>query len=860
MAKKTINFQKDVMEPIGSLKEDIDDLSNRDSESKSVSDWWIKKNSIYKIGTNIVDFTTQGESSYPTINALKSSLSVSGESITSAYFNIPFEKNKKYAIYMIYYGWSDGTNRTNVRIYRGDSVIANADKDGYGTFEYFLESDGTEKIRIYSPKNNKKTFKIHELFIAEYSNELDGDSSNVMKELISSQFDSSFANRFKKQIDIDFSEYLDCSFISNKTIGSDGKVKDINGYAYSSALHVYPHDAILLEGDKPIYRIAVYSTEPNVGITKLKSYVNEESTYYSPKEEEYICLCINTAKVGNTPRIQKNAFKRFELLQNELSEIYEKIRNPGIPYEQLKDMVNSNKISLDEHKRATNPHGISMDTLGIYNASPEHAGLMSATDKAKLDNLINQGTINITGSGITKNASAYGFLPTNDGDTNSTALQDAVNGGGMIIVDIPGTYNVSKSCQLDSYTTLLFGNGVFINRVKSSNGITAKYPFMNKGLLTGEFNEYISIIGLHLKCNQIGMGTDINGLFGQRGQLAFCNIKNLLIDGLVILDGDDKNTYNVHIQNFENVKIENTTIISQKDGIHFGKGKGFIIRHCFFKTNDDAIALNAHDYPTGTMFLGWIENGIIEDIHFLSAPEMNIGRGIYMLGGSWLDWNNGMTVRSYGDTVVSNGRIYRTVGTADSSLPTIISTQKPTHESGTVEYSDGVKWLMAQDKGIVYNCGVKNVVIRDIYNERESKNVLTFNADDDAYSRGIYPNSIPPVFSNIIIENVSAPNTNRIITSNVPIDNVRIRDVNYEAHQFMVYLYGNVGGVDYGNANILIDGTMFNLTDSNKIIVKCDSERYCKVKISNSLGNFDKIKPSVVGTNISIVSNDVGIE
>ena len=39
-----------------------------------------------------------------------------------------------------------------------------------------------------------------------------------------------------------------------------------------------------------------------------------------------------------------------------------------------------------------------------------------------------------------KNAADFGFLPENDAKTNSEALQNAVTGGGTIIVGLPGTY------------------------------------------------------------------------------------------------------------------------------------------------------------------------------------------------------------------------------------------------------------------------------------------------------------------------------------------------------------------------------------------------------------------------------------
>lgn len=774
------------------LKEDLGDVLNKDSESKSVSDWWIKNNSLYKIGTNIVDFITQGESNYPTITALKSSLSIAGGSTTNAYFDIPFKRGKKYAIYATYYGFSDGTNESNIRIYRGGSVVASTSKNGYGTFEYFLTSDGTEKIRIYNSASNKGVFKIYELFIAEYSKELNDDSNKAISELIDSQIDSSFSTSFKLQTNIDFSDYFDSSFTLNKTITSNGAIKDITGYAYSSVLHVYPHEIISLEGDDPIYRIAIYSIEPNIGTTKLKSYINEKSIYYSPKEEEYICLCINTSQVGNNPKIYKNAFKRFELLQNELLEIHKNL-------------------------------------------------------------------INATRSGVIKNASAFGFLPTNDAETNSTALQNAVNGGGTIVVDFAGTYPVCKSLILDSNTTLIFGNNVYLRRETDSKGIVARYPFINKGAFTREYNENISIIGLNLLTNGYGSGTDVDEIRGQKGQLAFYCVKHLTIKDFTISDGTAI-YYNIHIQNFEDIHLENIHIISAKDGIHLGKGKDFVIKNAWLKTNDDGIALNAHDYPTGTSELGWIENGIIENIHFLSAPDFNRGRGLYLLGGAWTDWVNGMEVRKYGDTVVSNGRIYRTYGTPISQTKeTIISTIQPNHTNGVQTYSDGVTWLMAQDNDICYNAGCRNIHYKDIFFDRLTSGALTFNFDNDIYSRSIYPTCELPMMENITLENFRAKKgaVQHIVNSCVPFDNLKLIDILCNNTGNIVFMYKSDNTIDYPQSTVLIDkatlkndSALTTILARNDLLVKAKIVGSMPIGLSNSFSTYG---------NVTLISNDLNI-
>lgn len=496
----------------------------------------------------------------------------------------------------------------------------------------------------------------------------------------------------------------------------------------------------------------------------------------------------------------------------------------------------------------------------LENASDSKSGLMSASDKQKLDNIISPITVSIEGSGITKNASAYGFLPTNDAETNSIALQNAVNGGGTIIVDLAGVYPICKSLILDSNTTLIFGNGVYLRREADSNGVIARFPFINRGAFTREYNENISIIGLNLLTNGYGSGTDVEEIYGQKGQLAFYCIRHLTIKDLTISDGTAI-YYNIHIQNFEDIHLENIHIFSEKDGIHLGKGKDFVIKNVWLKTNDDGIALNAHDYPTGTSELGWIENGLIENVHFMSAPDFNTGRGIYLLGGAWKDWSSGMEVRKYGDAVVSNGRIYRTVSSPISQTKeTIVSTVQPSHESGVQTYSDGVTWLMAQDNDICYNAGCRNVHIKDVFCDRLSSGILTFNFDDDIYSRSIYPSCELPMMENITLENLYSSDDviNHIVNTCVPFKNLKLRNLNCQNKATIIFMHSVNTDFVYPESTVMLsDCTFFNNANMTVLLIRDDLK--VKAKICNSLVINDSAKFSKYGANVTFISNDLGI-
>ena len=110
-----------------------------------------------------------------------------------------------------------------------------------------------------------------------------------------------------------------------------------------------------------------------------------------------------------------------------------------------------------------------------------------------------------------KNAADYGFMPGNDPESNTVALQNAVSGGGTVIVGIPGIYDMSGTILLDSYTTLEFGNGTVIRRVAPKKGQCA-YAFVNRGAYTRTYNTDITITGLHLLCNGNEAMGDASGL------------------------------------------------------------------------------------------------------------------------------------------------------------------------------------------------------------------------------------------------------------------------------------------------------------------------------------------------------------
>lgn len=291
-------------------------------------------------------------------------------------------------------------------------------------------------------------------------------------------------------------------------------------------------------------------------------------------------------------------------------------------------------------------------------------------------------------------AADFGFSPQATGMDNTKALQKALDVGGTIVVNEPGTYHLAGTVYIGSHTSLIFGNNIFIKKVDEQGPFT--HVILNKGALTRTYDEHITIENLYIIVN--GMDVLNFQVFGLRGQVAFFYIRDLKIDGFRCMDLG-KIQYCIHICTFEDITINDVIIKGKKDGVHLGKGKRFRISNGVFETFDDAVALNAHDYDTGNPELGWIEDGIVENCHDLDA-ENTTGFFCRILAGAWVDWQKGMEVQK-SDTVVSVGRLYRVKADPDGTV--YQSMTQPIHENGSMVL-DGITWVMVQDH-VTYTTG-----------------------------------------------------------------------------------------------------------------------------------------------------------
>ncbi len=403
-------------------------------------------------------------------------------------------------------------------------------------------------------------------------------------------------------------------------------------------------------------------------------------------------------------------------------------------------------------------------------------------------------------------ASTFGFSPDATGVANVEALQKAVDQGGTIIVSKPGTYKVAGTTYIGSNTSLEFGKGVVLQKVDEVGAFT--HVLLNKGALTRTYDEHISVKGLHVSVN--GVVKRFNEVFGLRGQIAFFYVKDLRIEGFRCYDIEGVQ-FSIHVCTFEDLLIDDTILVGDKDGIHLGRGNRFRISNATFKTLDDALALNAHDYATSNPEVGWIENGIIENCHDLSLEgQPLVGYFCRILAGGWVDWKEGLELQN-ADAVVTGGRIYRVDGIGNDGKPLKkiwVTKTRPTHREGTVEL-DGIKWVMMQED-VQYTAGVRNVVFRDIFLEKP-RSTFSIHFDNSSWSRSYYPDAEIPEQKKLLFDNITVLHDGELpfVKVNTPVDAFTI--TNCSLRNSGILFHGKKGYVpDYGKTYVNFYGNTLN--------------------------------------------------
>jgi hypothetical protein len=382
-------------------------------------------------------------------------------------------------------------------------------------------------------------------------------------------------------------------------------------------------------------------------------------------------------------------------------------------------------------------------------------------------------------------AADHGFAPENSGLANAAALQRALDRGGEVVVRRPGTYDVSATSYVGSDTSITFEAGVWLRKVVDPSAGPFTHVLLNRAALRRAENAWDERIGIH-GLRVIVNGVDVRNfvVFGLHGHLALLGVRDAAITGFRCLDLGPAQ-YAVHVCTFEDLRVEDTIIHGMKDGVHLGRGKRFVIRDGTFKTYDDAVAINAHDYDVGNPEMGAIEDGLIERCHDLNA-DRTTGFFTRITSGSWIDWQEGMEVRK-SDAVVSGGKVYRVRADPDGRV--YRSVTRPTHRSGQAVL-DGITWACAQHD-VTHQAFVRNVTYRDIWLHKP-RTGFSVHFDNDRFSRALYPGSQVPVTQNISLENVHVLHGGdaNLVNISAPIDLLRLRNCRFRNGPIHVFAPG----------------------------------------------------------------------
>lgn len=434
-----------------------------------------------------------------------------------------------------------------------------------------------------------------------------------------------------------------------------------------------------------------------------------------------------------------------------------------------------------------------------------------------------------------KNLFDMGFSVQNSGVQNREILQKAVDFGGDIRLDVPGVYPLNDTVYLKSDISLYFGAGVYLSRTCEEDETGPL--FINRGAYNGQTDRNIRIDGMKIKVNDVqnDQPAIVNSkkILGLNAVVAFSYVQDVVVQNFEILDLKNWD-FALQFCTFQNVLVENVRIEGLKDAVHFGTGKNFTVRHGIFRTYDDPIALNAHDYDISNPQLGWIENGLIEDCVDL-ADDNTTGFFCRILSGAWVKWFKGMEIQKSA-TVIANGRLYRAILPPDGKI--FISKTCPNHEKGDQEY-DGILWHVCQS-GETHNCGCRNIHFKDIYLEKNRPTAFCLHFDDDNWSRSFYPNAIPPVQENLVFENIVCDaKIDQFLECRTPFDYVKIINSCIEGDIYLRNLA--VDGLTYRDAEIYMAGN----TLRKPVTIKADEGRKAQVVTNCNFGETFSTKGEV---------------
>lgn len=400
-------------------------------------------------------------------------------------------------------------------------------------------------------------------------------------------------------------------------------------------------------------------------------------------------------------------------------------------------------------------------------------------------------------------AARFGLSPSATPRQNVAALQEALAGGRKVVtITTPGIYDLDATVYLDSHTRLECGQGVTLRKA-------ARYGFMlvNRGVLTREWNERIAIEGLHIACNGYSLlPPPDDPAFGMRGQVSMFRVRGIQVTNFRCLDVKETQ-FCLHFCTFEDLLVDGFEIRGRKDGVHLGPGKRFVIRNGVCRTGDDAIALNAEDYPSANPAQGDISDGLVENVvdEPLDSPAPHPANFSRLLTGAWVDWHEGIRLQN-GDTVRHGRHVYRILATFDTTQHE--SKTPPPHTSGAWRSPDGLTFVYNTSDG-VDRASIRNVTFRNI--RSLSRNGFAAAWERGRSHRAVHPEVKPEALPvcEVNFENCSSasPTRSNFISGN---SNLKATLRNVAGNGQLVAVSGNVHPIA---VDLIIESSPFSPGD-----------------------------------------------
>lgn len=331
--------------------------------------------------------------------------------------------------------------------------------------------------------------------------------------------------------------------------------------------------------------------------------------------------------------------------------------------------------------------------------------------------------------GIAKwiNTSDYGASTEASAADNVTAFQAALDaaddaGGGTVLIDKAGTYQLNDTLFIGDYTTLAGCGGVVLKKATGSN---YGCVIINNGASTGTTNYGIKLRDFNISVN----GVDVAGdpVARVRGQVSLVYVDGVEIENVNIPD-NAKTQYAFHFSRWAHLTCRNIRVDGPKDVMNFGWGHGGYFENIVGNTYDDLFGIHAGTY--WSVLAGG--TGDIRDMTFVSCRrEYRASQAGYfarLSSGAWGAWTLGASY-IVGNRVVANGNVYCCKSPTDSPA---VAANEPSHSSGEVTGADGITWLF-DHVGTETTARVTDITFIDCVDEGKTP-FIVLAANDPGYN------------------------------------------------------------------------------------------------------------------------------